>query len=72
MDKKRLLNVLSLVTSRKFITLVLAVVAGFGLELPAEVQGAIIGLGSVAFILATAWEDAAKAGQALDDAEQGQ
>ena len=52
--------IIALLFSRKFLVVVFAALASVGLDLTPEFQALVIALGGVAFILATALEDAAE------------
>lgn len=56
MDTPKLLRLL---TSRKFLALVLSVLTSFGLDVSPDVQAGLIALVSIIYMVATAWEDAA-------------
>ena len=66
-ESNRLWNIWRLVTSRKFVAAALAYLASFGIDISPDVQGALIGVLGLAFIVTTAWEDVAKAEELLDD-----
>jgi len=58
---ERLKNILSLLTSRKFLVSLFAVLTMFGLEISDEMQAAIISLITLGLVLTIAWEDVGKA-----------
>ena len=63
--RERVMGVLSLLTSRKFVVAVFAVLAMLGLDVSAEVQAGVTSMLGLGLILAIAWEDVAKANQML-------
>jgi hypothetical protein len=51
--------IIGLVFSRKFLVLVFAALAAYGLDLEPELQAVIIALGAIVLPVTIAWEDAA-------------
>ena len=51
---------IGLVFSRKFLVILLAALASYGLDLTPEAQALVLGLGAVVIAVTTAWEDAAE------------